>query len=300
MDFPFFLDQTIQILHLAAQTVLELFPYIVLGIIVGELLKYTSWIHLIYHFTKKNIYRAILFSAILGIISPLCTYGTIPVVLQLFRFGVPLAPLVVFLSASSLMNPQLFIITWGGINPEIAVMRLLTVFIFSLLLGYILYLFPGKSMVNEDIFTANHKAVILSDKCKKDFSFGQFYQDAWKMLQFVGFYVLIGILIGAIIQVFVPVQLISALFNPDQWFSVPLAAILGVPLYACGGGTIPLVDSLLSGGMAKGAALSFFLVGPATRITPLLSLASIIRPAYIGIYIVFLLIYSIIVGLVYT
>jgi uncharacterized membrane protein YraQ (UPF0718 family) len=89
------------------------------------------------------------------------------------------------------------------------------------------------------------------------------------------------------------------LFNPGEWFAVPLAAILGIPLYACGGGTIPLIRSLLFSGMAKGSALAFFIVGPATRITPLMAMTSVLRPKLISIYVISLIFYSLIAGLIY-
>jgi uncharacterized membrane protein YraQ (UPF0718 family) len=75
--------------------------------------------------------------------------------------------------------------------------------------------------------------------------------------------------------------------------------LFGLPLYACGGGTIPVVEALLGQGMAKGAALAFLIAGPATRIPPLMALATIVRPVLIVVYVVVLLAYSVVAGLLY-
>jgi uncharacterized membrane protein YraQ (UPF0718 family) len=105
--------------------------------------------------------------------------------------------------------------------------------------------------------------------------------------------------VGAALQVFAPQEWMNRAFNPDRWYSVPLAAMLGVPLYACGGGAIPMIRGLMRAGMGKGAALAYFLVGPATRITPLAAMGSVLRIAFIAVYIVLLFLFSLLVGFFY-
>ena len=108
------------LLEKAGHTLWQLVPYVVSGVILGEILKFTSWTKLIYRGISKSPLFSVVVAAIVGMVSPLCTYGTIPVVLQLFRVGIHISPLATFLATSSLMNPQLFIITWGGLGPELS------------------------------------------------------------------------------------------------------------------------------------------------------------------------------------
>src|SRR5208337_2697925 len=98
-----------------------------LGVLAGELLKYAPLMRLVGRASRLSVGASVFLAAVLGMVSPLCTYGTVPVVLQLFLTGVPLAPLVTFLSTSSHMNPQLFMLTWGGISPTMALARAGTV-----------------------------------------------------------------------------------------------------------------------------------------------------------------------------
>jgi uncharacterized membrane protein YraQ (UPF0718 family) len=240
--------------------------------------------------------RATFLAALLGIVSPLCTYGTIPVILALFGMGLPVHPLVTFLVASSLMNPQLFMITWGGIDPEMALMRLVFTALFSVLFGL------GTLRIDQGrIVNPNLKAETTPQPSgKKAFSWKPFLKDGLRSLQFVGFYVVLGVVLGAAVEAFVPAAWLLAVFQKPQWVGVLFGALLGVPLYACGGGTIPLIHAMMGKGMGEGAALAFFVVGPATRIAPLIALSTIIRPRFIAAYILLLFLYAVLAGLLIT
>jgi uncharacterized protein len=229
-------------------------------------------------------------------LSPLCTYGTIPMVITLFSLGFPLYPLVTFLAASSLMNPQLFLLTWGGIGLEFALVRVAAAFLFSFFLGLSIQFLKVKWIINPNVQHSEkeHQSAV------PQFSWRAFLKNNLKTLQFIGFYIVIGILLGAVIEVYVPLKLFVTLFQSRQWLGVLLGAGLGVPLYACGGGAIPLVKSMMINGMSNGAALAFFIVGPATRATPLMALATIIRARFLVLYVCALIIFAVTVGLLYS
>src|SRR5512143_2830625 len=93
----------------AAATAWQLLPYLVLGVLASEALRYTPVLPILERGCRRHPAVAIPAAAVLGMVSPLCTYGMVPLVLQLLRAGVPVAPLATFLSASSLMIAQLFL-----------------------------------------------------------------------------------------------------------------------------------------------------------------------------------------------
>lgn len=325
----------------STDTLRQLGPYVLFGVLVGEVLRLASWKDLFLQrlkgLTRKNRVLAILSASVLGIVSPLCTYGTIPIVLQLFKLGVPLSLLLTFLATSSLMNPQLFVMTWGGLGLEMAVVRTLAVLAFGFILGLAAFRLDEKAIVNTALTGNSGRETGLEQEAvtaDEDFSDDLEHSDSvrregdlaensrfplgerrvttdkrpylkelargyWGSLQFIGFYFLLGTLLGAMVEVLLPKEWMMLLFKPGKWWSITFAAFLGMPLYACGGGTIPLVRSLMQEGMSRGAALAFFLVGPATRITPLISLTTIIRPLFLSLYVGFLVIYSIVVGFIY-
>jgi uncharacterized protein len=283
------------ILQKAASASWNLVPYVLVGVLAGEALRYTSVAKLLERARSRRPGTAIVVAALLGVASPFCTYGTVPLVLQLLRAGLPVAPLATFLATSSLMNPQLMLITWGGLGPKMALVRLGAVLGFGLLLGGVIQVLP-EAWTLQPVLAREPQA---ARRHVRRFSWRGYLRGSWQTLEFVGFYVLLGILLGAAIEVLVPGRWILLAFGAGGWQEVLLAALLGVPLYACGGGTIPLVRSLLSQGMAGSAALAFLISGPATRVAPLLALGSLLRPFFIVAYVVALVVYSVIVGLAY-
>jgi len=283
------------ILEKAANSAKDLGLYVIFGVLLGEALRYTPGAQWLERLCRQKPSVSVLSSAMLGMASPLCTYGTVPVVLELLRSGVPAAPLVTFLAASSLMNPQLLVMTWGGLGGRMALARLGSVLAFSLLLGAVVHGVPKRWAVLP-VLISNETPQL---RRKRTFTWADFAKRGWHTLEFVGFYVLLGILIGAAVEVLVPGRWIFALFGTGGWLQILLAALLGVPLYACGGGTIPLVQSLLTQGMAAGAALAFLIAGPATRVAPLMALSTILRPAFVAAYVGALVLYSVAVGVLF-
>lgn len=289
------MNELLQILNLSKAEALNLLPYMVIGVLAAEAARYSSAAALLERICRRTPSLSVLLAALLGIASPLCTYGTVPVVLQLLRAGMPLSPLITFLATSSLMNPQLMIMTWGGLGHKIAVGRLVAVLTFGLVLGTFLHFIPEGLTVQPALLELDRK----TSRRPRVFGWKEYFRRCAQTLRFVGFYVILGILIGSTIEVVVPGRWVYAVVGGDKWWHILLAALLGVPLYACGGGTIPLVAALLESGMSSSAAIAFLVAGPATRVAPLMALAALLRPTIVVGYVAFLLVFSTISGLIY-
>lgn len=89
----------------------------------------------------------------------------------------------------------------------------------------------------------------------------------------------------------------TALFGGNEAFGVLMAATIGVPLYACGGGTIPLLQAWLADGMSLGSAAAFMLTGPSTKITNLGALKIVLGVKHFALYIAFVMMFSLVTGL---
>jgi uncharacterized membrane protein YraQ (UPF0718 family) len=300
LAIPDITGQFLLVFHISGRTLLGLLPYILAGIVLGEILRNLSWLDKLNHWCHKTTLLSILIAAMLGVISPLCTYGTVPLVLMLARKGFPLPPLLTFLISSSSLNPQLFFVTWGGIDVELALMRLGTVLLFSLLAGMLLNIIPLKSILATERIEGDQQVKPHNGHSTGKIGFKRSLRGMWKELKYIGWYMIIGCLLGAVIEVFVPGDWLSGLFKSRPWGSIMIAAILGVPVYVCGGGAIPLVNSLLTKGLNPGAALAFLTVGQSVRITPLFALAALVRVKYILVYIVAVLLFAVLIGLIYS
>jgi len=293
-------DEILWLLYKCWTTLISLLPYLAGGIMVGELLKFTSWTKIIYKWVSGAPVVSVISASIIGIVSPLCTYGTIPVVIELYKSRVRIAPLIAFLAASSLMNPQLFIMTAGGIGLEMAVVRTLAVFVFSFAVGMLSYLIPEKLMIRESINFYDDGGCKIVNREKKLFIVRQYCVNCLKNLRHIGVYLLIGIFLGAAVEMYAPKGLIYAAFRAGRIQSILAGALLGIPLSPCGGAAIPLVSSMIFNGMGKGTALAFFIVGPATRPAPLVAMAALFTPLFLAGYCLFLIVSAVLMGLVYV
>ncbi len=275
---------------------IQLFPYVIVGSLIGELLKHTSWTKLIFRFTKKYRYLAVVSASVLGILSPLCTYGTVPVLITLYHGGVSLGPLISFLASSSMMNPQLFVMTVGGLGWKVALFRLLFVFIFSLLCGLGTLILPHGFVVRPSVAAERIPEEEILSRPKKVFTVKGYLKGVGKDLLFVGRMMCLGILIAAFVDQ-LPLSLLFGKVDTSSPLGILTAALVGIPVYACGGGTIPLIASLMEQGMSLGSALAFLTVGPATRITSLAAIATIFRKRFLAVYVIALLIFSVAAGI---
>ena len=109
---------------------------------------------------------------------------------------------------------------------------------------------------------------------------------------------LLGIALSALFQRYVPQDVMVRFFGGNEAWGVLMASTIGVPLYACGGGTIPLIRQWLAEGMSLGSAAAFMITGPATKITNLGALKIVFGVKRFLLYIVFVMLFSFITGLV--
>lgn len=111
-------------------------------------------------------------------------------------------------------------------------------------------------------------------------------------------YLLIGVLLTALYQRYVPSQWVTILFRADRGFGTLMAAAIGVPLYTCGGGTIPIIDAWLDAGMSVGSAIAFMIAGPATKISNLGALKIVLTNRHFALYVAFAIIYASLSGFI--
>jgi uncharacterized membrane protein YraQ (UPF0718 family) len=115
-------------------------------------------------------------------------------------------------------------------------------------------------------------------------------------LKATGLYFLLGVLLSAAFQRYVPEEAFVNLFGDQRGFGVLMSATIGVPLYVCGGGTIPLLQQWLLNGMSLGAAAAFMLTGPATKITNLGAVKIILGMKRFLLYLAFVIVFALVSG----
>jgi uncharacterized protein len=194
--------------------------------------------------------------------------------------------LAAFMVSSIMLNPQLFIYSLS-LGMDMTMVRLITSSICGIVAGLCIRIFyRDKSFFN---FT---KMQELSNHDTDLNIVIRYLKNVWRNVKATGVYFFIGIALSALFMRYVPADFISDLFGAEREFDVLLAATIGVPLYACGGGTIPLLMEWLANGMSKGAAAAFMITSPATKITNLGALKIVLGVKNFFIYLVYIMPFS--------
>ena len=233
---------------------------------------------------------SIMLASILGVASPLCMYGTIPIAASLSRGGIKDSSLAAFMMSSILLNPQLIAYSFA-LGPAVVAIRIISCTLCGIAAGLLVKLcrtafFSFGSMESRAGRDTDPNMLI------------RLLKNIGRNLRATLPYFLAGILLSALFQRYVPSDLMGRLFGENEGFGVLLAATIGVPLYACGGGTIPLLQAWLSDGMSLGSAAAFMITGPATKITNLGALKIVLKGRAFALYLVFVIAFAFISGLV--
>jgi uncharacterized membrane protein YraQ (UPF0718 family) len=126
----------------------------------------------------------------------------------------------------------------------------------------------------------------------------RFLKNFGRNVKATGLYFLIGIVLSALFQRYVPEKAFGKLFGGNKGFGVLMAATIGVPLYVCGGGTIPLLQQWLASGMTMGSAATFMITGPATKITNLGALKIVLGIKHFLFYLIFVILFALSSGFI--
>ena len=269
---------------------LELLPYWAFGLIAGSLISVYLSERIAMKMkcldTEKARFLPIGIASALGIMSPLCMYGTVPVIAALGHKKVPQQLLAAFMVGSVLLNPNLLLLTLA-LGVEIALARLLLAFICGSLAGLLVLVF----FKHKPLFDISRFAP--SEKAKKTFM-----RDLLKAFKITTPYLLLGIVLTALFIRYMPPEWISRMFGTRRGLGVLFATSLSVPLYVCGGGVIPLIRAWLYAGMGTGDAIAFMIAGPATKITNLSAVKMILGVKHFLIYLTYCIGFAIIAGLI--
>lgn len=273
----------------------QILPYWVLGILIGSVISVfaAGKIHgMVCNLSRKKLgVLGIIPASILGVASPLCMYGTIPLAASFSKSGMRDDWLAAFMMSSILLNPQLIVysVALGGI---VLTVRIVSCFLCGITAGLLLhFLYRDKSFFNFSGFDEP------KNKDTDPNLFLRYLKNLWRNVKATGLYFLVGVLLSALFQRYVPADVMTALFGGNEALGVLMAATIGIPLYACGGGTIPLLQQWLWDGMSVGSAASFMLTGPATKITNLGALKIVLGIRRFALYIVFVILFSLFAGL---
>ena len=292
---------------------------LLISIIVSAALKLYVDEDAIARFLRRNTKNSVLMSTGIAVATPLCSCGTTAIVLGMMASTVPWAPIVAFLVSSPLTSPQELFYSASLFGWNFAIAFFVASIVLGLMGGFIASSLEARGWLKDQARMAPPLAPSLSlgivagsvpldlpmatkplGTTKPKITWRMLLQEIWAIglrliPMFLGFTI-----IGYLLNGLIPAAWITSLFGSGHAYSIPLAALLGLPFYINTEASLPLVRAMLDSGMSQGAALAFLITGAGTSLGALGGALTIARWRVIAIVIGTLLGGSILLGITYN
>ncbi len=238
-----------------------------------------------------------------GMVSPLCACGILPIAISLAMVGTPLAPLLALLATSPIMGPDALLLTWRGLGADWAVMKLVGAGFVGLGTGLLTQFLVAKGYLGGDLLrlkpvyndegnlapaaTIGAQAgmhIKTMSITPRDNKLRFIFDRSLDAGLFVGKFLLLAIVIEAIIVTLVPRSWIVFLVGQENFVSIFMAAVIGLPLPVNQIPAIPILAGLLQRGIDHGAALTFLMAGPVSSLPAMIALTGMFRPRVVLVF----------------
>jgi hypothetical protein len=294
-------QQTLSSVGFAGNALLGIAPFLAVSIGLAAYAKASGADNLIAKVFQGRSVQMVFAAALFGALSPFCSCGVIPLIAALLAMGVPLAPVMAFWLASPLMDPQMFLLTMGALGLPFAVGKTAAALGIGLLGGYATmtlqraggFAMPLREGVGDGGCSAgsvrSEGAVVWKfwrDGARRT----KFTDEALRTTLFLGKWMIVAFLLESVMLAYVPAEAIAGLLGGENFWAIPLAAIIGVPAYMNGFAAIPMMSGLMELGMAPGAAMAFMVAGGVSCIPAAIAVFALVRPRvfmwYLGLALV--------------
>ncbi|MCL4253279.1 MAG: permease [Anaerolineae bacterium] len=230
-----------------------------------------------------------LMASVFGAITPFCSCSSVPLFIGFVQAGIPLGITFSFLITSPIMNEVAFVMLLGLFGWQVALMYLVSGIVIGVVAGIILGRMKLERYVEPMIYaiksrpTGDDGALAYTPTWSERFE--QAITSTREIISKVWLFVIIGIGIGAFIHGFIPEEALTSIMGQGAWWSVPMAVLLGIPLYSNAAGVIPIVSALLGKGAALGTALAFMMAVVALSLPEMIILRRVLKPRLIAIFV---------------
>jgi len=238
-----------------------------------------------------------------GALTPFCSCSTIPILVGLLNTGVPFGICISFLLASPLLNPVIAGLLLMLLGWKITILYVVLTFIASVLAGLVLEKLGFASSVKSvTVVGGNSNGSISAPLPGAGFwinhgpRINRAFGFAWTLFKHIFIYLMIGAAVGAAIYGFVPQDLIVRVAGPDNPLAIPIAAIIGIPMYIRAETIIPISAVLMGKGMGVGAVVALIIGGAGMSIPEISLLAAIFKKRFVAVFVGVILVVAVLAG----
>ncbi|MDD3406244.1 MAG: permease [Paludibacteraceae bacterium] len=214
--------------------------------------------------THKLFGLQYLLASLFGAITPFCSCSSVPLFIGFVKGGIPLGVTFSFLITSPLVNEVAVAMFLGTFGVKATLIYTVSGILLGTVGGFILGKFKLEPLLSPWVLQIQKESIQETEKWEAEqvpFSrrLPAILREAWGIVRGVLVYVIIGIAIGAVMHGYVPEGFFEKYLSADNWYSVPLAVILAVPMYANAAGIVPVIQVFVSKGVALGTAIAFMM-----------------------------------------
>ena len=234
----------------------------------------------------KPLFAGNVMAASLGILTPFCTCSAIPLFIGFVESGIPLGVTFSFLVAAPMINEVALVLLFGLFGWKTALLYASTGLLIAIVSGWVIGKLKVERFVEEWVyeikagdFQMEEKKVTFNDRIQAG------YTAVVDIVSKVWIYIVAGIAVGAAVHGYVPENFMASIMGKEVWWSVPLAVLIGVPLYSNAAGIIPILQALLEKGAALGTALAFMMSVIGLSLPEMIILKKVIKLPLIIIFV---------------
>ncbi len=241
------------------------------------------------YLNRKKLYGLeYLFASIFGAITPFCSCSSVPLFIGFVQGGIPLGVTFAFLITSPLVNEVAIAMFIGMFGIKATIIYATSGILLGTIGGWLLGKFNLEPLLSDWVKKILENKMQQSEYEEEKLTFRQrlpeITRGAWDIVKGVVFYVIIGIAIGAAIHGYVPENFFGQYLGGGQWWTVPLAVILAVPMYANAAGIVPVVQVFVAKGVPLGTAIAFMMATVGLSIPEATLLKKVMTMKLIAIY----------------
>lgn len=298
--------------RLAAEAFLGTLPFLLFAVLAVAYMKASGAETLLGRAFEGRETHMILMAALLGGLSPFCSCQVIPFIAALLTMGAPLSAVMAFWLASPLMDPAMFSITMGTLGLDFAIGKTVAAVALGLFGGAVVMMLKGSAVFADPLrerpatggcgcgpkkpFQGRPLWAFWREAPRRD----TFRDTALENLLFLGKWLALAYVLEAVMLRYLPAEWIAGLLGGEGVMPVLLGAIVGAPAYLNGYAAVPLVDGLMSQGMAPGAAMSFVIAGGVSSVPAAVAVWALVKPRIFAAYLSLAVIGAVLAGLAWN
>jgi len=277
----------------------QMSPYLLFGFFFAGLLHVFFSLDTIAKHLGKNSFGAVVKASMLGIPLPLCSCGVIPAAMSLKQKGASKGAVISFLISTPVTGVDSILATYSLMGLLFAIYRIIASFITAVLSGILSNIFfrndkpkptPVSETTCEHCKMAAERKLTLKEKTSSlfNYAFVELFND-------ISLWLVIGIFIGGIISFIIPDDFISR-YIQNEWLSMIIMLLIGIPMYICSTGSLPIAAALMLKGLNPGAAFVFLVAGPATNAVTITIVSKELGKGAAALYLLSISVCSILMG----